>query len=131
MILAFVLLTQYLSVSMYWYSTVLVTTCGSPKVTRLFQYLKMRIKYKFFKIKFVNFQRFAIFMQNFIELSLVTLRYRNDNMTKFKCRSRIPYIFAGGDKFWIRIFDKFIKQCSFLLPFGTVRVLSRVSTKFK
>ena len=35
-------------------------------------------------MKFVNFQRFALLMQNFIKLSLVTTEiYRNDNMTKF------------------------------------------------
>ena len=47
-------------------------TRGGPKVTGLFQYLKIQIKYKFFKMKLVNFQRFAIFIQNFIKLSLVT-----------------------------------------------------------
>ena len=42
---------------------------GDPKVTG---YLKMRMKYKFILKKFVNFQRFALVMKNFIKLSLVT-----------------------------------------------------------
>ena len=62
-----------MSISEYLLIPVLyVYTRGGPKVTGLLQYLKIRIKYKFFKMKFVNFQRFPIFMQNFIKLSLVT-----------------------------------------------------------
>ena len=30
------------------------------------------MKYKIFKMKFVDFQRFALLMQNFIKLSFVT-----------------------------------------------------------
>ena len=45
-------------------------TWGGLKITRLFQYLKMQMKYKFF-LKF-KFPEICYFMQNFIELSLVT-----------------------------------------------------------
>ena len=51
------------------------------------QYLKMRIKYKFYKnMKFVNFQRFALLLQNSLIYLLLPLSYRNDKMTKFPCR---------------------------------------------
>ena len=49
-------------------------------------------------MKFVNFQKFALLMQNFINLCFDTnvMRYRNDKKTKFPCRRWIPYIFNYG-----------------------------------
>ena len=44
---------------------------GSPKVTRFFNILRCVYNTKF-KMKFVNFKRFVLLLQNFINLSFVT-----------------------------------------------------------
>ena len=67
-----------------------IHTWGSPKVTRLFHYLKMRMKYKFFKWN-CKFPEICFFCKISLSYLLLPLRY----LIHF-----CLWEFAGGHKFW-------------------------------